>query len=90
MAFWRGQKVVCVKADSNPQTLTLNAVYTISHFSSGYANGQPAVHVMEASSPDPYQGYYLWRFRPLKDTSKQVELLKRKLLPKSKTVRERA
>ncbi len=83
MAFYVGQKVVCVKADNevSPQYLREGAVYTVSGF-----NGPFGLVLAEVKIAKPWGGFRRERFRPITERKTSIEIFKAMLNPSKQEV----
>ena len=61
--FKIGQKVVCIKADSDGD-LKQDEIYTIHSFTAGGSG----VNLVEVKPSTPNAGFWVWRFREIDDT----------------------
>lgn len=96
MAFWVGQKVVCVddcpnSSDGSPCPVKAGTVYIISGFSHGYRDGDGALHLVGVRGemrPGNMgeRGFHPGRFRPIVKRKTDISIFTKLLKP----TRERA
>lgn len=93
MAFYVGQKVVCVEANPNPGMVwgadvpVEGAVYTVAGFSrSPYDNSETICLVEIKNSPRVGSGYHHRRFRPVTERKTSIEVFKAMLNPSKQEV----